>query len=106
MHNFHPPCPPLDWQNPARAPIIRYDARVMENSSNSAIMQPMEFPSPRVWWRRLLEKFGLGPKGQPVWGPGSPTILGICSHCGAVVLQGWHRETQEGLLCQRCAGKG
>ena len=69
-------------------------------------MQAMELPSLRVWWRRLLQKLGLGPKGQPVWGQGSPTILGICSHCGAVVLKGWHRETPEGLLCQRCAGKG
>ena len=106
MHNSCQPRPWLDWQNPALAPIIPYDARVMENSSNSAIMQAMEFSSPRVWWRRLWQKLGLGPKGQPVWGQGSPTILGICSHCGAVVLQGWHRETPEGLLCQRCAGKG
>jgi hypothetical protein len=81
-------------------------ARVLENSSNSAIMQAMELSSPRVWWRRLLQKLGLGPKGQPVWGPEVPTILGICSHCGAAVLKGWHRETPEGLLCQRCAGKG
>ena len=69
-------------------------------------MQVMESPSLRVWWRRLLQKFGLGSEGQPVWGQGSPTILGICEHCGAVVLKGWHRETPEGLLCQRCAGKG
>ena len=106
MHNSCQLRPWVDWQNPALAPIIPYDARVMENSSNSAIMQAMEFPSPRVWWRRLRQKLGLGPKGQPVWGQESPTILGICSHCGAVVLQGWHRETPEGLLCQRCAGKG
>jgi DNA-directed RNA polymerase subunit RPC12/RpoP len=31
--------------------------------------------------------------------------LGVCSHCGAVVLKGWHRQTPEGLLCQRCAGQ-
>jgi hypothetical protein len=69
-------------------------------------MQVMEFSSPRVWWRRLLQRLGLTSGGQPVWGQGSPTILGICSQCGAVVLQGWHRQTPEGLLCQRCAGKG
>jgi hypothetical protein len=69
-------------------------------------MQPMEFTLLRGWWQRLLEKFGLGSKGQPAWGQGSPTILGICSHCGAVVLKGWHREAPEGLLCQRCASKG
>jgi hypothetical protein len=69
-------------------------------------MQAMESPSLRVWWRRLLQKLRFTPKGQPVWGQGSPTIQGICSHCGAVVLKGWHRETPEGLLCLRCAGKG
>jgi hypothetical protein len=69
-------------------------------------MQAMELPFLRVGWRRFLQKLGLGPKGQPVWGQDSPAILGICSHCGAVVLKGWHRETPEGLLCLRCAGKG
>jgi hypothetical protein len=98
--------PGVDWQNPALAPIIFCGARVMENSSNSAIMQAMEFSSPRVWWRRLRQKLGLGAKQQPVWGQEPPTILGICSHCGAVVLKGWHRQTPEGLLCQRCASKG
>jgi hypothetical protein len=78
----------------------------MENSSNSAIMQAMELPSLQVWWRRILQKLGLGHAGQPVWGQEPPTILGICSRCGAVVLQGWHHKTPEGFLCQRCAGKG
>jgi hypothetical protein len=78
----------------------------MENSRIFVIMQAMELSPLRAWWRRLLEKLGLSSRGLPVWGEGSPTILGICSHCGAVVLEGWHRETPEGLLCQRCAGKG
>jgi len=106
MHNSCQLIPKVDCQNPVLAPIIFSRARVMENSSNSAIMQAMEFSSPRVWWRRLRQKLGLGSKGQPVWGQEPPTILGICLHCGAVVLQGWHHETPEGLLCQRCAGKG
>lgn len=106
MHNSCQPHLCLGWHNPTLAPLIRQGVRVLENSSNSAIMQAMALPFLRVWWRRLLQKLGLGPGGQPVWGQGSPTILGICSHCGAVVLQGWHLETPEGLLCQRCAGKG
>ncbi len=69
-------------------------------------MQAMECTLLRVWWQRALQKLGLGPKGLPVWGSGSPTILGICSQCGAVVLQGWHQETPRGLVCQRRAGKG
>jgi hypothetical protein len=69
-------------------------------------MQDMEFTLIRGWWQRALKKLGWGAKGLPVWGQGSPTILGICSRCGAVVLEGWHRETPAGLLCQRCAGKG
>jgi hypothetical protein len=68
-------------------------------------MQAMEFAPLRVWWRRFRQRLGLGPKGEPVWGPEAPTILGICAQCGAVVLKGWHRETPEGLLCLRCAGK-
>jgi hypothetical protein len=80
--------------------------RIMENSRNFAIMQTMEFTLLRGWWQRALQKLGWGSKGLPVWGQGSPTILGICSRCGAVVLEGWHRETPAGLLCQRCAGKG
>jgi hypothetical protein len=69
-------------------------------------MQAMGLASLEAWWQRFLQKLGLGPKGQAVWGQGSPTILGICSHCGAVVLKGWHRETPEGLLCLRCTRKG
>ena len=53
----------------------------------------------------MLQKLGFHPKGLPVWGEGPPTILGVCANCGAVVLQGWHRETPSGLLCQRCASK-
>ncbi len=68
-------------------------------------MQAMECTLLRIWWQRALRKLGFGPKGLPVWGSESPTILGICSHCGAVVLEGWHRKTPAGLLCQRCAGK-
>ena len=58
------------------------------------------------WWQRLLRKFGWGTKGRLAWGEGPPTILGVCALCGAVVLEGWHRETAEGLICQRCAHKG
>jgi hypothetical protein len=60
----------------------------------------------RGWWPRLLQKLGWRAKGLPTWGEGPPTILGICWRCGAVVLKGWHRATPDGLLCQRCAGKG
>jgi hypothetical protein len=58
------------------------------------------------WWQRLLRKFGWRTRGLPAWGEGPPTILGVCARCGAVVLEGWHRETDEGLICQRCANKG
>lgn len=68
-------------------------------------MQAMAGALIQQWWQRLRQKLGLGPKGEPVWGPEPPTILGVCSRCGAVVLKGWHRETPEGLLCRRCAGK-
>jgi len=78
----------------------------MENSKIFAIMQGMASVYLRDWWRRFLQKLGFHPKGLPVWGEGPPTILGVCANCGAVVLQGWHRETPSGLLCQRCAGKG
>ena len=69
-------------------------------------MQAMEFTLLRGWWQRAMKKLGWGSTGLPVWGKGSPTVLGICACCGAVVLEGWHRQTPEGLLCQRCAGKG
>jgi hypothetical protein len=78
----------------------------MKNSKKSVRMQAMALAFFRAGWRRLLLKLGLGSTGQPVWGPGAPTILGVCTHCGAVVLQGWHRQTPRGLLCQRCAGTG
>jgi hypothetical protein len=62
------------------------------------------------WWRsaweRLLREIGWRPRGLPAWGEGPPTILGVCSNCGAVVLEGWHQETAQGLICQRCANKG
>ncbi len=69
-------------------------------------MQGMELLPLRIWWFRLLQRVGLRSRGRPAWGEGAPTILGVCSACGAVVLQGWHQETPEGLLCRRCAGKG
>jgi hypothetical protein len=62
-------------------------------------------PEPQSWWRRLLQKWLTPRKGSPTWGDKPPTILGICSRCGAVILEGWHRETPEGLLCQRCVEK-
>jgi hypothetical protein len=68
-------------------------------------MQAMVGALIQSWWQRLRQKLGLGPKEYPVWGQGSPTILGVCCRCGAVVLKGWHRETPQGLLCQRCAGQ-
>jgi hypothetical protein len=70
-------------------------------------MQAMEFVvSLRARWRRLLRKVGRRAPGLPTWGEGSPTILGVCTSCGAVVLKGWHREGPGGLLCRRCADKG
>jgi hypothetical protein len=78
----------------------------MENSKIFGIMQAMVFRPYPKWWQRLLRKLGWRPRGTPVWGDAAPTILGVCSHCGAVVLEGWHRQTPGGLLCQRCAGKG
>jgi hypothetical protein len=68
-------------------------------------MQAMLSALIQQWWQRFRQKLSLKPKGEPVWGPEPPTIQGICSNCGAVVLKGWHRETPEGLLCQRCAGQ-
>ncbi|MDP3182625.1 MAG: hypothetical protein Q8M54_07380 [Desulfobaccales bacterium] len=57
------------------------------------------------WWRRLFLRWPWRRRGLPTWGAGPPTILGVCLECGAVVLDGWHRQVPEGLLCQRCAGK-
>jgi hypothetical protein len=51
-------------------------------------MQAMLGALMQQWWQRFRQKFGRGPKGEPVWGPEPPTIQGICSHCGAVVLKG------------------
>ena len=59
----------------------------------------------RSLWRQLRQKMPWGQKGQPTWGEKPPTILGVCQKCGAVVLEGWHREVENGFLCQRCAGK-
>ena len=59
----------------------------------------------RSLWRQLRQKVPWGGQGQPTWGETPPTILGVCQRCGAVVLEGWHREGENGLLCQRCAGK-
>ena len=70
-------------------------------------MQDMEFAvSLRTRWQRLLRKLGWRAPGLPTWGEGSPTIMGVCASCGAVVLKGWHREIPDGLLCRRCASKG
>jgi hypothetical protein len=60
----------------------------------------------RAWWPWLLRRLGRRAPGVPTWGEASPTILGVCASCGAVVLKGWHRKVPGGLLCQRCAGKG
>ena len=69
-------------------------------------MQAMGLTLWRKWWARLQSKLGWGADSHPVWGPEPPTILGVCCHCGAVVLKGWERQTPEGLLCRRCAGEG
>jgi hypothetical protein len=58
----------------------------------------------RGWWPRARHKLGWGSKGLRFLGQKSPTILDIFSQ-GAVILEGWHRETPEGLLGQRCAHK-
>ncbi|MBW1992112.1 MAG: hypothetical protein JRI59_08365 [Deltaproteobacteria bacterium] len=55
-------------------------------------------------WRRLLDRLLGRKKGLPVWGEGSPKVLGVCRQCGAVVLEGWHHPVEDGLLCRRCAG--
>lgn len=57
------------------------------------------------WWRRLTKKLPWRKKGLPVWGEGSPNILGVCRECGAAVLEGWHRNVEDGYLCQRCAAQ-
>jgi hypothetical protein len=59
----------------------------------------------RSLWRRWCRKMPWGRTGQPTWGEKPPTILGVCQKCGAVVLEGWHQEVENGFLCQRCAGK-
>ncbi len=59
----------------------------------------------RSWWRRLRQKLPWGPKSPTAWGDRSPKILGVCQECGAVVLEGWHRQVESGYVCQRCAGK-
>jgi len=59
----------------------------------------------RGWWRRLRQLLPWGQKGQPTWGEKPPTILGVCRGCGAIVLEGWHRELDDGFLCQRCASR-
>jgi hypothetical protein len=55
------------------------------------------------WWQRLRRKIGWFKKGTPVWGDEPPTIMGVCPCCGAVILEGWHQEGPEGLICLRCA---
>jgi len=65
----------------------------------------MDFQALRGWWSRFRHFWGWRPKGQPCWGPGPPTIIGVCARCGAAVLQGWHHEIPGGLLCRRCDGK-
>jgi hypothetical protein len=59
----------------------------------------------RSLWTRWRLKMPWGRQGQPTWGEKPSTILGVCQKCGAVVLEGWHREVENGFLCQRCAGK-
>jgi hypothetical protein len=54
-------------------------------------------------WQRLRQKLGWLKRGTPVWGDQSPTILGVCPVCGAIIMEGWHQEGPEGMICQRCA---
>lgn len=56
-------------------------------------------------WRRLRQWRLLGGRRHPVWGPKPPVILGVCRHCGAVVLEGWQEAVGEGYLCRRCASR-
>jgi hypothetical protein len=59
----------------------------------------------RAWWRRLVNKLPWRKKGLPVWGEGSPKPLGVCRECGAMVMEGWHHQVEDGFLCRRCAGE-
>ncbi|MDI6854673.1 MAG: hypothetical protein QME75_13845 [Deltaproteobacteria bacterium] len=57
----------------------------------------------RGWWRRLLNNLPWRQPRLPVWGEGSPKVLGVCRRCGAMVMEGWHAEAEDGCLCRRCA---
>lgn len=57
----------------------------------------------RGMWRRTEAK------PQPpshLGGRDIPNILGVCQDCGAVVVEGLHKPTPNGFLCQRCAASG
>jgi len=62
----------------------------------------------QTWWqflRRLWPGSKTGPQlPSHLGGQGIPKILGICENCGAVVIDGLHRATATGFICQRCAG--
>ncbi len=57
----------------------------------------------RGWWRRLVKALPWSKPRLPVWGEGPPKVLGVCRQCGAMVMEGWHAEAADGLVCQRCA---
>jgi hypothetical protein len=59
----------------------------------------------KSWWRRLLNHWPWRRRGLPVWGEGSPKVLGVCKKCGAMVMEGWHHQLEDGYLCRRCAGQ-
>jgi hypothetical protein len=59
----------------------------------------------KLWWRRLLNNWPWRQRGLPVWGEGSPKVLGVCKKCGAMVMEGWHQKLEDGFLCRRCAGQ-
>jgi|GEM_PF-2129144 len=54
-------------------------------------------------WARLTGR--PAPLAPHLGGRGIPQIVGLCVHCGAVVVEGLHRKTPAGYLCQRCAGR-
>ena len=54
----------------------------------------------RRLWERPKKK---APPPSHLGGQGVPIILGVCEDCGAVVVEGLHRPTATGFICQRCA---
>ncbi|MBM4287065.1 MAG: hypothetical protein FJ135_02750 [Deltaproteobacteria bacterium] len=60
------------------------------------------------FWRqiqRLWQRSKATPQApNHLGGRGVPNILGICESCGAIVVEGLHKVTPTGHLCQRCAG--